>query len=71
LDGANNRLNEIIQNGNQPNDEDNQPLLYLTETKSDLEKGAYRKVIRWLIGIHYGVLNRKYSIFSAVYPSRQ
>ena len=71
LNGANDRINEIIQDGNQPNDEDNEPLRYLTETKTDLEKGAYHKVIRWLIGIHYGVLNRKYSIFSAVYPSRQ
>jgi len=71
LNGANDRIDEIIQDGNQPNDEDNEPLRYLTETKTDLEKGAYHKVIRWLIGIHYGVLNRKYSIFSAVYPSRQ
>jgi hypothetical protein len=42
---------------------------HFTQIKTDLLTGAYHRVFKWLILLHRGVLNKKYSIFTPFIPS--
>jgi hypothetical protein len=66
-------IQELIDDGLAPlqYQDDTNILNQLNQIFFDLQHGVYNRIIRWLIKIHHGVLNKQYSIFAPIATAPQ